>query len=96
MFTINKDQIKAHLAQFDGPPRWRQSLLRLTRIVTIETRRRCMCIPTREDAKEEAAKIQRQYRDTVTDIKVTKNGKGPTATYTCAYTLRETKTEELF
>ena len=25
-----------------------------------------------------------------------KNGKGSTATYTCAYTLRETKTEELF
>jgi len=55
-----------------------------------------MCIPTREDAKAEAVKIQREYRDTVTDIKVTKNGKGPTGTYTCAYTLRETKTEELF
>ena len=96
MFTINKDEIKAHLAQFDGPPRWRQSLLRLTRIVTIETRRRCMCIPTREDAKHEATKIKRQYGDTVFDIKVTKNGKGPGATYTCGYTLRETRTEELF
>jgi hypothetical protein len=77
-------------------PRWRQTLFHLTRIVTIEARRRCMCIPTRDDAKEEAARIQRQYRDAVADIKVTKNGKGPTATYTCAYTLRETKTEELF
>ena len=96
MFTINKDQIKAHLAQFDGPPRWRQTLLRLTRIVTIETRRRCMCIPTREEAKQEAAKIQREYRETVTDIKITKNGTGPTGTYTVGYTLHETKTEELF
>jgi hypothetical protein len=77
-------------------PRWRQTLFRLTRIVTIETRRRCMCIPTREDAKEESARIQREYRDVVTDIKISKNGKGPNATYTCAYTLRESKTEELF
>ena len=66
MFTINKEEIKAHLAEFDGPPRWRQALLKLSRIVTIETRRRCMCIPTREEAKEEAAKIEREYRDTVT------------------------------
>ena len=80
----------------DKTPRWRQTLFHLTRIVTIETRRRCMCIPTREDAKEEVARIQRQYRETVADIKISKNGKGPTATYTCAYTLRETKTEELF
>lgn len=96
MFTINKDEIRAHLAKFDGPPLWRQSLLKLSRVVTVETRRRCMCIPTREDAKQEAAKIQREYREAVTDIKITKNGKGPTGTYTCAYTLRETKTEELF
>ena len=96
MFTINKDQIRAHLAQFDGPPRWRQSLLRLTRIVTIETRRRCMCIPTREDAKIEAARIEREYRGTVSEIKITKNGKGPTGTFTVGYTLTEQRTEELF
>ena len=77
VFTINKDQIRTHLAQFDGPPRWRQSLLRLTCTVTIETRRRCMCIPTRDDAKAEAARIEREYRGTVFEIKITKNGKGP-------------------
>jgi hypothetical protein len=76
--------------------RWRQSLFKLTRIVTIETRHRCMCIPTRDDAKEEAARIRREYRDTVSDIKITKNGKGSKGTYACAYTLRESKTEELF
>jgi electron transfer flavoprotein alpha/beta subunit len=80
----------------DNTPRWRQSLLKLTRIVTIETRRRCMCIPTREDAKEEAVRLRRQYGDAVVAVHISKNGKGPTATYTCAYTLRETRTEELF
>ena len=96
MFTINKDQIKAHLAQFDGPPRWRQPLLRLTRIVTIETRRRCMCIPDRESAKEEARQIEQKFRGTVSDIRITKNGKGPKGTYSVGYTLTETKTEALF
>jgi len=54
-----------------------------------------MCIPSREDAKEEATRIKRQHGDAVVDVKVTKIGKGSAATYTCAYTLRETKTEEL-
>lgn len=80
----------------DRAPRWLQSLLRLTRTVTIETRRRCMCIPTREDAKEEAVRIRRQHGPAVVDVKITKNGSGPKATYTCAYTLRETRVEELF
>jgi len=80
----------------DNSPRWRQTLLMLTRTVTIDTRRRCMCIPNRDDAKEEAARIKREHGGAVTEIKISKNGKGATATYTCAYTLRETKTEELF
>jgi hypothetical protein len=80
----------------DNTPRWRQSLFRLTRIVTIETRRRCMCIPTRDDAKEEERRIRKEFGAAVVDVKISKNGKGPTGTYTCAYTLRETKTEELF
>jgi hypothetical protein len=82
---------------FDDPtPRWRQSLLQLTRIITIETRRRCMCIPTRDDAKEEERRIRKEFGAAVVDVKISKNGCGPTGTYTCAYTLRETKTEELF
>jgi hypothetical protein len=100
MFNINKESFRAAIAKREGidwdTPRWQQCTLKLTRTITIETRRRCMCIPTREDAKEEAAKIRRQYGDTVSNIAVSKNGKGPTATYTCAYTLSETKTEELF
>ena len=81
---------------YDNTPRWRQSLLRLSRSVTIETRRRCMCIPTREDAKEEAVRLKRQYGETLVAVNISKNGKGTDATFTCAYTLRETKTEELF
>ena len=77
-------------------PRWLQTLLQLTRTVTIETRRRCMFIPTREDAKEEAVRIRRQHGPAVVAVKISKNGSGPKATYTCAYTLRETRVEELF
>lgn len=80
----------------DNTPRWCQSLLRLTRTVTIETRRRCMCIPSRDEAKDEADRLRRQHRDALVAVKISKNGKGPTATYTCSYTLRETRTEELF
>ena len=93
--NINLESFRAAVAKHD-PPRWRQALLRLTRIVTIETRRRCMCIPTRDDAKEEAARLQRQHGSALVAVKITKNGTGPTGTYTCAYTLRETRTEDLF
>jgi hypothetical protein len=55
-----------------------------------------MCIPTREDAKEEAVRIRRQHGPALVAVKISKNGKGQDATYTCAYTLRETRTEELF
>ena len=80
----------------DSIPRWRQSLLRLTRIVTIETRRRCMCIPSRDEAKEEERRIRKEFGSAVVAVKISKNGTGPTGTYTCAYTLSETRTEELF
>jgi hypothetical protein len=90
-----RQSTRAILAQFDTPS-WRQAMFKLTRTVTIETRRRCMCIPTREDAKQEAARIRRLHGAAVVKVDISKNGKGPTATYTCAYTLRETKTEELF
>jgi len=80
----------------DDAPRWRQSLLKLTRVVIIETRRRCMCIPNRDEAKEEAARLRRQHGSSLVDVKISKNGKGSSATFTCAYTLRESKTEELF
>ena len=55
-----------------------------------------MCIPSRDDAKEEERRIRKEFGNAVVAVKISKNGKGPTATFTCAYTLRETKTEELF
>ena len=55
-----------------------------------------MCIPSRDDAKEEERRIRKEFGSAVVAVKISKNGKGPTATYTCAYTLSETKTEELF
>ena len=89
---LTPEQVRALFEQ----KRWRQELLALTREITVHQNRRCMCIPTREDAKEEAVRIKREYGAALVAVKISKNGKGPTATFTCAYTLRETKTEELF
>lgn len=96
MWTIKKNPAMLGRYADEATPRWRQSLLRLTRFVTIETRRRCVCIPDRTSAEYERAKLQREYGPALIAVKITKNGAGPNGTYTCAYTLRETKTEELF
>ena len=77
-------------------PRWKQELLALTREITVQQNRRCMCIPTREDAKEEARKLEIRHRGQISNVRITKNGKGPTGTYTVAYTLTEKRTEQLF
>ena len=81
--------------RFDEP-RWMQCILKLTRIVTIEQRRRLVCIPDRMMAENERDKLQRQHGPAMTDARISKNGKGKDATWTVSYTLRETRTEELF
>lgn len=53
-------------------------------------------IPSRDEAKEEERRIRKEFGAAVAAVKISKNGKGPDATYTCAYTLHETKTENLF
>ena len=70
--------------------------MRLTRIVTIETRRRLVLIPSRMDAENERDKLKRQHGAAMIAAKISQQGKGPTRTYTLAYTLSETRTEELF
>ena len=77
-------------------PRWLQPLLRLTRTYIYEQRRRLVCIPDRMSAENERDKLQRQQGAAMTDAKISKNGKGKDATWTVAYTLRETRTEDLF
>ena len=77
-------------------PRWMQCILRLSRTVTIEQRRRLVCIPDRMMAQNERDKLQRQHGPAMTDARISKNGKGKDATWTVSYTLRETRTEELF
>jgi hypothetical protein len=81
--------------RFDEP-RWMQCILKLTRIVIIEQRRRLVCIPDRMSAENERDKLQRQHGPAMTDARITKNGKGKDATWTVGYTLRESRTEELF
>jgi hypothetical protein len=81
--------------RFDEP-RWNQCILKLSRIVTIEQRRRLVCIPDRMMAQNERDKLQRQHGANMSDARISKNGKGKDATWTVSYTLRETRTEELF
>ena len=81
--------------RFDEP-RWMQCILQLTRIVTIEQRRRLVCIPDRMSAENERDKLQRQHGPAMSDAKISKNGKGKDATWTVAYTLHETRMEDLF
>jgi hypothetical protein len=47
-------------------------------------------------AQNERDKLQRQHGPAMTDARISKNGKGKDATWTVRYTLRETRTEELF
>ena len=44
----------------------------------------------------ERDKLKREHGPAMIAASISKNGKGPTGTYTVAYTLRETRTEELF
>ena len=81
--------------RFDEP-RWMQCILKLSRTVIIEQRRRLVCIPDRMMAENERDKLQRQHGPAMTDARISKNGKGKDATWTVSYTLRETRTEELF
>jgi hypothetical protein len=81
--------------RFDEP-RWNHQLLKLTRIVIFEQRRRLVCIPDRMMAENERDKLQRQHGPAMTDARISKNGKGKDATWTVGYTLREQRTEELF
>ena len=53
-------------------------------------------LPTRKDAKEEECRIRREPGAAVVAVNISNNGKAKTATFTCAYTLRESRTEVLF
>ena len=88
--------MKNHIAFDERKPRWCQALLRLTRQITIDTRRRLILIPDRMSAENERDKLKRQHGPAMFDLKISKNGKGKDATWTVAYTLRETRTENLF
>ena len=61
--------------RFDEP-RWMQCILRLSRTVIIEQRRRLVCIPDRMMAQNERDKLQRQHGASMTDARISKNGKG--------------------
>jgi hypothetical protein len=77
-------------------PRWRQCLLKLTRVVIHDDRRRLVLMPDRMSAEDECGKIKREYGAAMIASKITKVGKGKSGTYTLAYTVREFRTEALF
>jgi len=80
----------------DTVPRWRQTLLPLSRTVTVETRRRLVLIPDRMDAVNERDKLKREHGAAAIAANIRKQGKGKSGTYTLAYTLRESREEPLF
>jgi hypothetical protein len=77
-------------------PQWRQCLLELTRVVIHDDCRRLVLNPDRMSAEDECCKIKREYGAAMIASKITKVGKGKSATYTLAYTVREFRTEALF
>jgi hypothetical protein len=88
------------LAEFDRP-RWRQSLLPLTRIVIEENNRSCICIPDRDTAECELTRIRREHGPNLLRAKIikdrpSKHGDPKDRTYRLNYVIRETKTETLF
>ena len=87
--------MKNHITNF-SEPHWCQSLLRLTRTVIVETRRRCVCIPDRTSAEYERDKLKREHGASMIAANISKNGKGKTGTYTVAYTIRESRAEQMF
>lgn len=80
----------------DSTPRWRQCVLKLTRTVIVDDRRRLVCIPDRMTAENDRDKLKRQYGKAMIAANISKSGKGKTGTYTLAYTLRELRTENVF
>ena len=86
--------------EFDGP-RWRQSLLPLTRLVIVETRRSSICIPDRDSAECELTRVRREHGPNLIQAKIikdrpSKHGDPNQRTYRLNYVLRESKTEHLF
>jgi len=55
-----------------------------------------MCIPDLMTTQNERSKLQREHGPALTDARISKNGKGKDATWTVAYTLRQSRTEDLF
>ena len=78
-----------------------QQLFPLTRSVTIETRRSCVCIPDRDSAECELTRVRREYGPNLIQAKIikdrpSKNGDPNERTYRLNYIIRETKMETLF
>ena len=74
------DATRQILADLDKP-RWRQALLKLSRVVVFENRRRLVLIPDRMSAENEQFKLQRQHGAAMIAAKISKNGKGKTGVY---------------
>lgn len=70
--------------------------MKLSHVVVYEERRRLVCIPDRLTAEDERMKLKREFGATLIAANISKNGKGKSGTYTVAYTLRHSRTENLF
>ena len=76
-----------------------QFLLRLSHTVVYERSTSLICIPDRDTAECERTRLQAQYGPNLlrADIRKDRPGRsGTSRTYTLRYTVRETRTDQLF
>jgi hypothetical protein len=94
---LTPDEVRALFEQ----KRWRQEYLPLTRVVTVEHSRSCICIPDRDSAECERTRLQREHGERLLKVTIIKDRPGKHAgdqprTYPVNYTYTETQTENLF
>jgi hypothetical protein len=77
-------------------PHWLQSLLPLTQTTVTERGHSLVCIPDRDAAESELAKLRREYRKRLIRAAIRKDKPGKSSTYTLRYFTRDVETVALF
>jgi hypothetical protein len=77
-------------------PHWLQGLLPLTQTIVTERGHSLVCIPERDTAESEMAKLRREYRKRLVRAVISKDRPGKASTYTLRYFTRDTDTVRLF
>jgi hypothetical protein len=77
-------------------PHWLQGLLPLTQTIVTERGHSLVCIPDRDTAESELAKLRREYRKRLVRATIRKDKPGKSSTYTLRYFTCDVDTVNLF